>query len=339
MIIINDFFVRKKEAVSNQMELLLKYEKGVIISAKRFMGQKSLQEVDIKDSIYIYNSVVYVFIAIYKILKNKKDIVHIFEEEPCWWKRLFCNIAKSKVYVSMYRRPNEKYAKHLKKYKGLECVFVELDCHRNILISNDIPNTKVITTLTPPKIEREYSDKNFDLNNIKILFASWNSKEGDYIEDRGLKFLLEMLNENKNMSLTIPIRDNNTKLFEEVAMKMGVFDRIKLLNINTEKELVDLFDETDFVAFIPQKRVVKDVPNSLIDGLVRGKPVIISTEIDFSSVVNNNKIGIIVESGKKGFKLELTKKQYENMSKRAYEYSNNHNKDMYVDKIIKEYRK
>ena len=47
MIVINDFFVRYKEAVSNQMELIAKANKGKIVSATRFMGQQAMQQVDI----------------------------------------------------------------------------------------------------------------------------------------------------------------------------------------------------------------------------------------------------------------------------------------------------
>ena len=64
MIIINDFFVRHKEAVSNQMEIILKNNKGKIISATRFMGQKPLQEEDIKDNIYVYKPIIYFFMVI-----------------------------------------------------------------------------------------------------------------------------------------------------------------------------------------------------------------------------------------------------------------------------------
>ena len=59
MLIINDFFVRYKEAVSNQMESISKYNNGKIISATRFMGQKALQEEDKKDNIYVYSPVRY----------------------------------------------------------------------------------------------------------------------------------------------------------------------------------------------------------------------------------------------------------------------------------------
>lgn len=51
MLVINDFFVRYKEAVSNQMELISKANNAKIISATRFMGQQAMQKEDIKDNI------------------------------------------------------------------------------------------------------------------------------------------------------------------------------------------------------------------------------------------------------------------------------------------------
>ena len=61
MLVINDFFVRYKEAVSNQMELISRENNGKIISATRFMGQQALQQEDIKDNIYVYSPIKYIF--------------------------------------------------------------------------------------------------------------------------------------------------------------------------------------------------------------------------------------------------------------------------------------
>lgn len=61
MILINDFFVRHKEAVSNQMELILKRNNGKIISATRFMNQKAMQQEEIKDNIYIFINGLYFY--------------------------------------------------------------------------------------------------------------------------------------------------------------------------------------------------------------------------------------------------------------------------------------
>lgn len=334
MLIINDFFVRYKEAVSNQMELISKYNNGKIISATRFMGQQALQEKDIKDNIYVYSPIRYFFETIKCVLKNKNENIHVFEEEPCWWKRVLFNKGKNPIYISMYRRPTTEYAEHLKKYKNLKKVFVELPYHKQILVDNGVDKSKIEVTPTPSKIPRRRSAKKYNPNSVNILFASWNNKEGDAIRERGLQFLLELLKANPNFTLTIPLRDNDTKNFKNLAKKLDVTDRISLLDIHNNTEtLIELFDDSDFVAFVPQKRIVKDVPNSLIDGLVRGKPVIISDVIDFSREVCKNNIGIVVHGGDKPAEMNINEEIYKALSQKAYEYSKIHSPENYL-KII-----
>lgn len=336
MIVINDFFVRYKEAVSNQMELIAKANKGKIVSATRFMGQQAMQQEDIKDDIYVYLPLKYIFQAVKETYKAKNEKIHVFEEEPCLWKRILFNKTGNPLYISMYRRPTKNYAKHLKKYKNLKKVFVELPQHKKLLMDYGIEKEKIDVTPTPSKIERKKSQKKYDPNNVNILFASWNNKEGNAIKERGLEYLLELLKENPNYTLTIPLRDNDTETFNMIAKKIGVSDRVKLLEIHNNTEiLTQLFDDSDFVAFVPQKRIVKDVPNSLIDGIVRGKPIIISDVIDFSQEVKKYGIGIVVPGGEKAKKMMIDENTYTELSNRAYEYSARNSNENYL-KIIQD---
>lgn len=336
MLVINDFFVRYKEAVSNQMELISKANKGKIVSATRFMRQQAMQQEDMKDDIYVYPPLKYIFQAIKETYKAKNEKIHVFEEEPCLWKRILFNKTGNPLYISMYRRPTKNYAKHLKKYKNLKKVFVELPQHKKLLMDYGIEKEKIEVTPTPSKIERKKSQKKYDPNNVNILFASWNNKEGNAIRERGLEYLLELLKENPNYTLTIPLRDNDTETFNMIARKIGVSDRIKLLEIHNNTEiLTQLFDDSDFVAFVPQKRIVKDVPNSLIDGIVRGKPIIISDVIDFSQEVKKYGIGIVVPGGEKAKKMMIDENTYTELSNRAYEYSARNSNENYL-KIIQD---
>lgn len=336
MLIINDFFVRYKEAVSNQMELIAKANNEKIVSATRFMGQQAMQQEDIKDDIYIYLPLRYIFQAVKETYKAKNEKIHVFEEEPCLWKRILFNKTGNPLYISMYRRPTKNYAKHLKKYKNLKKVFVELPQHKKLLMDYGIEKGKIEVTPTPSKIERKKSQKKYDPNNVNILFASWNNKEGNAIRERGLEYLLELLKENPNYTLTIPLRDNDTETFNMIAKRIGVSDRVKLLEIHNNTEiLTQLFDDSDFVAFVPQKRIVKDVPNSLIDGIVRGKPIIISDVIDFSQEVKKYGIGIVVPGGEKAKKMMIDENTYTELSNRAYEYSARNSNENYL-KIIQD---
>ena len=338
MLVINDFFVRYKEAVSNQMELISRENNGKIISATRFMGQQALQQEDIKDNIYVYSPIKYIFQTIRETNRAKNEKIHIFEEEPCLWKRLLFNKTGNPIYISMYRRPTEKYVKHLKKYRNLKKVFVELPQHKKLLIKYGIKDDKIEVTPTPSKIERKKSSKKYNPNKVNILFASWNNKERNAIKERGLEYLLDLLKENPNYTLTIPLRDNDTEAFNMIAKKIGVDDRVKLLEIHNNTEiLTQLFDNSDFVAFVPKKRIVKDVHNSLIDGVVRGKPIIISDVIDFSKEVNEYGLGIVVPCGEKAKRLEIGKSTYSEMSKKAYEYSTRNSIENYLSIIQASY--
>ncbi len=336
MLVINDFFVRYKEAVSNQMELIAKANKGKIVSATRFMEQQAIQQEDIKDDIFVYSPLKYIFQAVKETYKAKNEKIHVFEEEPCLWKRILFNKTGNPLYISMYRRPTKNYAKHLKKYKNLKKIFVELPQHKKLLMDYGIEKWKIEVTPTPSKIERKKSQKKYDPNNVNILFASWNNKEGNAIRERGLKYLLELLKENPNYTLTIPLRDNDTETFNMIAKRIGVSDRVKLLEIyNNTEILTQLFDDSDFVAFVPQKRIVKDVPNSLIDGIVRGKPIIISDVIDFSQEVKKYGVGIVVPGGEKAKKMMIDENTYTELSNRAYEYSARNSNENYL-KIIQD---
>lgn len=336
MLYINDFFVRNKEAVSNQMELLLNKNGGKIIAATRFMGQRALQKEELKDSIYLFPPILYWIVMIFQVLFANDDI-HVFEEEPSKIKRFFFNLSRKKVYVSMYRRPYRKYAEHLKKYKRLKYVFVELDEHKQKLMDYGIDEKKIIVSPTPSKIPREKSKKIFDPSNVKIVFASWNSSEGNPIKERGIEYLLNMLKENPALKLEIPLRDNNTEDFWQLAKALGVHERVKLFWAKDDREIIDMFDSADFVAFVPQKKIVKDVPNSLIDGLVRGKPIIVSDVIDVRYIVEKHEVGFVIPKGELARKFNVSINEYAEMSQRAFEYSKIHSQQYYVEIISTKY--
>jgi len=336
MVIINDFFVRRKEAVSNQMELIAKENNCEIVAATRFMGQKSLQKEDIKDKIYIYSPIRYPF-GILKHLKSNQGIIHVFEETSSKFKEIIFNWFKRPVYVSIYRMPSTRQCKHLKKYKNLNAIFVELEAHREKLVNNGFRPRDIYITPTPTKFDRNKSKKVFDPSNVEILFASWNMSEGNPLYDRGLIYLLDLLVRNSFLKLTVVLRDHNTKQFINEIMQRNLIKRVRLLNPETDEELEEIFENVDFVSFPAQKRIVKDVPNSLVDGLCKGKPVIISNVLNFSDVVAKNNIGIVVENGNLDIQFPLSVAEYEKLSRNAYEYSIIHSKESYVETILKGY--
>ncbi len=337
MIVINDFFKRKKEAVSNQMELVKNIYNCKIITATRFMKQKAYQKEDRKDNIYIYDPFTY-HIALFLNMFSKDKDIHIFEEEPQLEKRLLFNIFNKNVYVSMYREPFEKYANHLKKYRNLKAVYVEMEEHKKILIDYGIDKNLIHVTYTPSKLDRKENTKVYDPKHINLLFASWNNKEGNPLLERGLIYLLELLELNKNLYLTILLRDNDTDEYLNMIHNKKLDKRVKLLDIK-EEELVREFDNSDFVVFPIQKKITKDVPNSLIDGLTRGKPVLLTTIFGLAKTIKENNAGIVIEPNTKPYKFNIDKKEYKKLSNNAYNLSKKYLSKSYQKVIIDNYKK
>lgn len=335
MLYICDFFVRHKEAVSNQIELLAQEAGGSVVAATRFMGQKSLRSAELKSGIYVFPALLYNLCLPFVVFGTRKP-VHYFEEEPSAWKRALFNISKRPLYVSMYRRPTSEYAAHLKQYKYLKRVFVELDEHKEILLEQGLPDHRVAVSPTPAKLKRIRSTKAYDPTDLTMVFASWNNDEKNALYDRGVLYLLDMLAANSHLKLEIPLRDRKVDEFWREAEKRSVQDRVRLFTIGSTDELVAMFERADFVAFMAQKRVTKDVPNSLLDGLMRGKPVLISEAIDFHRTVTRHKIGYVVPTGTPAALLQPTVAEYKLLSDRAYEYAKRHTQENYL-RILEHY--
>ena len=214
MLIINDFFKRYNEAVSNQMEAALRALGGKIVTATRFLGQKALQEEDINDGIYVYDPDQFDEMMAREVLFGDENQILVFEEEPCEFKREVFNKSGKDVFVAMYRKPYDEYIEHLKGYKNLKKIFVELDSHRQILLKAGFQKQDVVVTPTPAKIKREKSLKKYDKNNVNLVFASWNNTdEIDTTQIRGLNYVVDCIEKYPNMNLTVVLRDDRTQKF------------------------------------------------------------------------------------------------------------------------------
>ncbi|OQA52655.1 MAG: Glycosyl transferases group 1 [candidate division WS2 bacterium ADurb.Bin280] len=333
MLYISDFYA-KREAVSNQIEILRSKTNSYLFSAARFLKQEPLSADDIKNKKFILTETGYTLLLpiIARVTRNG---IHYFEEEPSGKMREIFNKSNSNLYISMYRRPNQDYVQHLRGYKNLKKVFVELPEHREIMIKNGIRANMVKVFRTPSLFSVKKSRKVFNPDNIQILFASWNNAEGNPLEDRGINFLLKMLRKDTRLNLTVMPRDDMLEAFNKQVDKLGVKSRVKMKWPANKSQLKSIFDESDFIAFPPKRKISKDVPNSIIDGLSLGKPAIISNVIDFSAVVREKRMGIVINDFDT-FRLEVGKEEYSNMSNNSVKYSELHSVSNY-SKIIEEY--
>lgn len=324
-----DFFARGKEAISYQMELLASRTGGSIVAAAKIMDQRALQPADRHDSIFILPVWLYLC-SLPVIAWCTGRPIHYFEDGPSPWKRLVFNVRKRELYVSLYKRPTERYAQHIRKYRYLKRLFVELDEHRKLLIGYGVRPEVIVVSPAPAKLARVRSTKTFDPSHVTLLFASWNNYEPGALYKRGLLYLLDLMRQNPHIHLSVALRDHKTAEFEQEIARRKVGGRVALHDIASTEELTTLFDDADLVAYVAQEPVAKDVPNSILDGLTRGKPALISDAIDFHSIVSREGLGVVIPAGKQAGRLRISPRDYEQWSDRAYAYAKGHNARRYA---------
>jgi glycosyltransferase involved in cell wall biosynthesis len=209
----------------------------------------------------------------------------------------------------------------LKKYTRLEKVFVELEMHKEILVANNIPKEKIITINPPSLFSPTYNHKHYNSKQINLLFASWNRGSYQRLHERGLLYCIDLLIVNPSTHLNILLRDNQTSEFINIITQHKLTDRINLININNIEHLSEIYSSTDYVIFTPTKRVTKDIPNSIIDGYMHGKPCIISNILDFKDIVKSSKLGIVIDDFNNPIKLEsVSTKEYQQFVDNIYNY-------------------
>jgi glycosyltransferase involved in cell wall biosynthesis len=334
MIYICNFYAHKREGVSNQIELLRAHTDGYLFSAGIFLDQQYLLHKDISQKRIILSESEFKH-ALPDFVKSlpKNEKIHYFSEEQEADKLKIFNSVPNNLYISMYRKPTKKYAFFLKKFKNLSRIYVELESHKKILIKCGIKPGKIIISNSPSMFKRSFGVRNFT---NKFLFASWNGGSIKSLTERGLMAILDFLEANRKSVCNILLRDNETSLYKKIIKKRGLDNRITLSNIDSIVDLHNAFLETDIVLFLMQKKLTKDVPNSIIDGFSLGKPVIMTNTVDFAKDVVDYNMGWVIKPNEI-LEIKKIKETYKEKSQNAFKYSKKMTSANYIKDVISGY--
>jgi glycosyltransferase involved in cell wall biosynthesis len=334
MIYICNFYAHQREGVSNQIELLRQKTGGFLYAAGIFLNQQHLSYGDLLDRRVIVSSREFkkTLPGFVKSLP-KNESIHYFSEEPELDKLKIFNSVSNNLYISMYRKPTEKYVKFLKRFKNLVRVFVELESHRGYLIDHGIKPEMVMVSNSPSMFERSFMPRNF---RNRFIFASWNGGDIVSLQERGLISILDLVESNSSNTCNIILRDNEIDLYSKMIVERGLVNRVNLLTIQKPRDLYDAFMYADIVLFLMQKKITKDVPNSIIDGFMLGKPVIMTNVTDLANTVISSDIGWVISPGEI-IDMNVVTRTYKVKSENAFAFSQERTVDNYVSTVISGY--
>ena len=334
MIYLSNFFARKVEAVSRQIEESRGSNKNPIITCGYFLNQKILSFQDIKDNIWVFPKWLYPFVAFIVVILTKSDI-HLFEDEPSWWRLTALNIRKRSIYVSLFKDIDENLIKYINKIKYITTIVVEDEISYR-LIQQYLENKNIeVKLIYPSPLWKHKFTEGISTNHL--LFASWNSGTLDELYERGICDLLTIV-EKSDAICTIVLRDNEIKELNSLINKKKITKKVNLLKPSDIDELKTAYELCNYTVMIPRAPVMKYTPNSIIDGLVFGKLCIISDNLRFSQTVREYGLGIVTSAPVENI-IFPDREKYAKLMRSCFNWSITNIKYPYSDAIKEVYSK
>jgi len=180
-------------------------------------------------------------------------------------------------------------------------------------------NKKNIELIYPFVSLNQFKYQKAKNKNFSILFAS-NPKDVKKFKDRGIYFLLECAKKlEKEVLFNFTWR---TKSYYKVKQ---LIEKNKIKNINISNQIIkDMNKEFGKVhcTIIPYARYgsfVKLIPNSAIESLAAGKPVLCSSKTGIAKIIKKEKCGVVFEPNLMDFSkaLKELKRNYSKYQKKC----------------------
>ncbi len=189
-----------------------------------------------------------------------------------------CSFAKTKKRISYLRK--------------LKQIIVETQQHKDYLLKLGIPERR-IKVIYPPVDLGKFS-YHLARGNFKIVYASCPVKESDFSK-RGINLLLQAAASSNSIHWTLVWRKGS---FSKIV---SLLNHLKLNNVtisnNIFKDMNPVYSAVH-AAIIPYTRFddhLKLIPNSAVESLAAGKPVLISSKTELSKIIKANHCGVVFE--------------------------------------------
>jgi len=256
----------------------------------------------------------------------------------------FLTLLKKKpiVLTSAAPCPGVKLRKRIKFLKRLDQVIVETETDCLKLLKYGLNPNKVKLIYPPVNLEKFTYHKNQKEsdNTFRILYATCPEKKRDF-RIKGWYLLLKTVPLlERNMIFDCPWRYNSYSLVKKM-IHPKIKDKINLY-FSIEREMNKKYGEVDctIIPYTERNTFVKQIPNSAIESLAAGKPILVSSKVEMAKIVERERCGIVFEPNPESLAkaIEELKKRYDfyqkNCRKTAEKYFS---QDRFIEKYEQVY--
>lgn len=286
------------EAISKEIKVLVNFFSiinKVSIFDLHFDGFLNFK---FKKKIFSHHFIYYPFtFFLAKLLNRKNDISHIYTSLGDF---PYLHILRKKPIILTAAAPcsETKLRKRIKFLKKLNKIIVENESDRDLLIKNGI-NGKLIEIIYPSVDIYIFSYQKTKNKKFKILLTSTPERTNDF-EKRGINLIMNCAKNSKDVVFDIPWRYKNYTDARNIVEKMNI-DNVKIY-FSIIKDMNVKFSEVDciIVPYTKKDIFLKQIPNSAIESLAAGKPVLCSNRIELAKIIKNENCGVVFEPDLEG---------------------------------------
>jgi len=268
----------KKEAVSREVFSLHKHFKPSFIYglSKYYWFKASIAKKYFGLNLHFY----YFYRLLAPLLESRYDLNHIFGSTEDWH---YLVSLKKKPIVLTAALPG--MLMDCFDYDRISQLVVECEPDKAKYLKLGIPEKK-ISVIYPgvpliPSLSIEEPKKSFRL--------IWNSapKEPENWEVRGLKLVFDLLKKDPSLKLVVIGRKWPTTslvYFQELAASKGLTPQIEVVN-RIFSDLGKMYQLGDATIAPYKQDYCKPCPNSILESLAHGKPVLVSNETGLAELI------------------------------------------------------
>ena len=239
-----------------------------------------------------YHFIYYPFAYPFIFLKSRKKIKHVFTS---LLDSLYVPLLSKRdmVLTSTNYFTRDRIKKRLQYLKKVKKIIIEAEIQRKELISVGIKNEKI--EVIPPPVDLNQFSFIPPKGTFKILNASCPTKLKD-LNKRGILLLSNVAQRVNNTEFHLLWRDDNFIQVQRI-IKGGRKDE----RITIRKEIVkDMNIEygNHHCTIIPYLRFdenLKLMPNSAIESLAAGKPILVSAKTGIAPIIKKEKCGVVFD--------------------------------------------
>ncbi|MFH0835977.1 MAG: glycosyltransferase family 4 protein [Candidatus Micrarchaeota archaeon] len=215
-------------------------------------------------------------------------INHLFASYSSFKKNFFLNNFTKPTVLTI--------TSNLERVKGLELEkarFVVVGSKKQLEKARSIVGGNCAAVLPGVDLTRFKPSPPPSMENLRIVSASSCVSERDF-KEKGFELLLRSLTRAKNVEASIAWRGTQWDLLNKRVEELDLRDKTRLFN--KVVDMPGLMAESHCAVLVPLSgEVGKDYPNSLIEALASGRPIIASRSLGISEVIEKEKCGLVVE--------------------------------------------